>query len=285
MSVDEAEKAYCFEKKLECPRVLVKYIIGLCGEMKFEIERETQTKIITHGLENDDDTVTVKAYTKEQLEASVERVRWCINHGRNRQPYTHVIAIPVANQEICSNYQHFKTCMLENGSSSDSSSLNLFEDEPNLNLSLLNLILLNEKEVQNACQILTESREDFSGACKELKFTLAGVSTDVINFENQAAIFTKVHQHVPDSLQVLRDMIREKFRESGFCGLVATEYGSHVTLPLNSGLSGSGDRSEIDMKLERNDLKNYHFGEFVVEKFSLMERSQNYNVLTLPIII
>ena len=75
-------------------------------EIKLKIGHQTQIKI-TSNLGNIE-TVAMKVFWKEKLRTVIEKLKWCIDYGRSRQPCNHCISMAAVNEGIYKSYEIFQ---------------------------------------------------------------------------------------------------------------------------------------------------------------------------------
>lgn len=129
------------KQTVECPSVLLKYVIGKGGEKKREIEQETHTRIIIPDRNTPNKPIIVEALSSgDQLSSAITRIQMMIDSGREKEAFTHFISIPIPNPEICATFNTFKDSILSTGfCQSQRINSALFQNEFKLHLTVATL--------------------------------------------------------------------------------------------------------------------------------------------------
>ena len=222
---DEDEYSTCgggpsLKQNIDCPPVLMKYVIGRGGEKKKQIEQETHTRIIIPDRKTPNRPIIVEALSSvEQLNSAITRIQMIIDTGREKEPFTHFVSIPISNEAICRNFNHFKDAILTTGfCQSQRITSALFQNEFKLHLTVATLTLLSKNEVNDACEILKSLEGSLKNICdsQQLEFELCGL--EIMNDDPTAVdvLYAKVSQKNSEILQLMVDFIYKRFASCGY---------------------------------------------------------------------
>ncbi|XP_064285896.1 activating signal cointegrator 1 complex subunit 1 isoform X2 [Passer domesticus] len=156
--VEETERG--FQCRLEVPSPLYKYIIGKKGETKKRLETETRTSISIPkpGVEGE---IVITGQQRSGVTSARTRIDVLLDSFRKRQPFTHFLSLPLNQPAIQEKFLQFKEEVLEKCSKDQGVSSSLFQNPAKLHLTIGTLVLLNEQEIQKACDLLQRCKEDF----------------------------------------------------------------------------------------------------------------------------
>ena len=289
------------KQTIECPSLLLKYVIGKGGEKKKQIEQETHTRIIIPDKKTPNKPILVEALSSvEQLSSALTRIQMIIDSGREKEPFTHFVSIPISSEEISRNFANFKDSILSTGfCQSQRISQALFQNEFKLHITIATLALLSKNEVDDACEILKSLEMPLKDICdsQELKFELSGL--EIMNDDPTAVdvLYAKVSQENSEVLQIMIDFIYERFASSGY---LQKSFGRdsvkmHVTLmnkrfgqdssmntsnesttQLRNNRTSEQEEGSLDRTFDArgilNQFSDFQFGTFAADKIHLSQR-------------
>ncbi|XP_039562661.1 activating signal cointegrator 1 complex subunit 1 isoform X2 [Passer montanus] len=239
--VEETERG--FQCRLEVPSPLYKYIIGKKGETKKRLETETRTSISIPkpGVEGE---IVIMGQQRSGVTSARTRIDVLLDSFRKKQPFTHFLSLPLNQPAIQEKFLQFKEEVLEKCSKDQGVSSSLFQNPAKLHLTIGTLVLLNEQEIQKACDLLQRCKEDFVEADAEVSLThipgrgelcagkpsgafqitggqpltveVAGVEYMNDDPAMTDVLYAKVHmKDGSDRLQMVADQLVERFVASG----------------------------------------------------------------------
>uniref|UniRef100_A0A8C8EFA7 Activating signal cointegrator 1 complex subunit 1 n=1 Tax=Otus sunia TaxID=257818 RepID=A0A8C8EFA7_9STRI len=214
--VEETEKG--FQCRVEVPSPLYKYIIGKKGETKKRLETETRTSISIPkpGVEGE---IVITGQHRSGVISARTRIDVLLDSFRKKQPFTHFLSIALNQPAIQERFLQFKEEVLEKCSKDHGVSSSLFQNPAKLHLTLGTLVLLNEQEIQKACDLLQRCKEDFVDQItggKPLTMEVSGVEYMNDDPAMTDVLYAKVHmKDGSDRLQVIADQLVERFVASG----------------------------------------------------------------------
>lgn len=287
------------KQTIECPSVLLKYVIGRGGEKKKQIEQETHTRIIIPDKKTPNKPILVEALSSvEQLNSALTRIQMIIDTGREKEPFTHFVSIPISTEEICRNFNAFKDSILSKGfCQSQRISQALFQNEFKLHVTIATLALLSKNEVDDACDILKNLEGPLKDICncQKLQFQLCGL--EIMNDDPSAVdvLYAKVKQGDSEVLQLMVDFIYERFATSGYLQksfgrdsvkmhvtLMNKRFGQESAMITSEGLNqlpnerGFEPENSLNKTFDAteilNDFSHFEFGTFAADKIHLSQR-------------
>ncbi|KAM6346815.1 activating signal cointegrator 1 complex subunit 1 isoform 3-T3 [Alca torda] len=214
--VEETEKG--FQCRVEVPSPLYKYIIGKKGETKKKLETETRTSISIPkpGVEGE---IVITGQHRSGVVSARTRIDVLLDSFRKKQPFTHFLSFVLNQPAIQEKFLQFKEEVLEKCSKDHGVTSSLFQNPAKLHLTLGTLVLLNEQEIQKACDLLQRCKEDFADQIaggKPLTVEVAGVEYMNDDPAMMDVLYAKVHmKDGSDRLQVIADQLVERFVASG----------------------------------------------------------------------
>ncbi|XP_053928159.1 activating signal cointegrator 1 complex subunit 1 isoform X2 [Cuculus canorus] len=214
--VEETEKG--FQSRVEVPSLLYKYIIGKKGETKKRLETETRTSISIPkpGVEGE---IVITGQHRSGVISARTRIDVLLDSFRKKQPFTHFLSFALNQPAIQEKFLQFKEEVLEKCSKDHGVTSSLFQNPAKLHLTLGTLVLLNEQEIQKACGLLQQCKEDFVDQItggKPLTVEVAGVEYMNDDPAMTDVLYAKVHmKDGSDKLQVIADQLVERFVASG----------------------------------------------------------------------
>ncbi|XP_065603109.1 activating signal cointegrator 1 complex subunit 1 isoform X1 [Cyrtonyx montezumae] len=287
--VEETEKG--FQCRVEVPSPLYKYIIGKKGETKKRIETETRTSISIPkpGVEGE---IVITGQQRSGVISARTRIDVLLDSFRKKQPFTHFLSFALNQPVIQEKFLQFKEEVLEKCCQDHGVSSSLFQNPAKLHLTLGTLVLLNEQEIQRACDLLQQCKEDFvdhiTGG-KPLTVEVAGVEYMNDDPAMMDVLYAKVHmKDGSDKLQVIADQLVERFVASGLMLREWDRVKLHATVmntlfrkdpssaeERSSAVSGKSSFKERESFNGRNILKlfeSFSFGEAQLDAVLLSQR-------------
>ncbi|XP_039402185.1 activating signal cointegrator 1 complex subunit 1 isoform X2 [Mauremys reevesii] len=238
--VEETERG--FQCAVEVPSPLYKYIIGKKGETRKRLETETRTSISIPkpGMEGQ---IVITGQQRSGVISARTRIDVLAESFRKKQPFTHFLSFALNQPAIQEKFLQFKEEVLEKCSKDHGVNSSLFQNPAKLHLTIGTLVLLNEQEIQKACELLQRSKEDFierlsngeNGAyqqrnhtpplppllCKTVggkSLTLEVAGIEYMNDDPAMidVLYAKVHmKDGSNKLQLIADRLMEQFVTSG----------------------------------------------------------------------
>ncbi|XP_025007481.1 activating signal cointegrator 1 complex subunit 1 isoform X1 [Gallus gallus] len=267
------------------------YIIGKKGETKKRIETETRTSISIPkpGLEGE---IVITGQQRGGVISARTRIDVLLDSFRKKQPFTHFLSFALNQPVVQEKFLQFKEEVLEKCSQDHGVSSSLFQNPAKLHLTLGTLVLLNEQEIQRACDLLQQCKEDFVDQItggKPLSVEVAGVEYMNDDPAMMDVLYAKVHmKDGSDKLQVIADQLVEKFVASGLMLREWDRVKLHATVmntlfrkdpsgaeERSSTVSGKSSFKERESFNGRNILKlfeNFSFGEVQLDAVLLSQR-------------
>ncbi|NXA05845.1 ASCC1 protein, partial [Sapayoa aenigma] len=285
--VEETERG--FQCRVEVPSPLYKYIIGKKGETKKRLETETRTSISVPkpGVEGE---VVITGQHRSGVVSARTRIDVLLDSFRKKQPFTHFLSFALNQPAIQEKFLQFKEEVLEKCSQDHGVSSSLFQNPAKLHLTLGTLVLLNEQEIQKACDLLQQCKEDFVDQItggKPLTVEVAGVEYMNDDPAMTDILYAKVHvKDGSDRLQVIADQLVERFVASGLmlkewdrvklhATVMNTLFRKDPTEEQNNTMTGKSSFKERESFDGRNILKlfeNFWFGEVQLDSVLLSQR-------------
>ncbi|XP_069466617.1 activating signal cointegrator 1 complex subunit 1 [Ambystoma mexicanum] len=215
-TVEQTEKGY--QSTLEIPSPLFKYIIGKKSETKRRLESETRTSISIPkpGLEGE---IVITGQQRNGVISARTRIEVLAETFRKKQPFTHFLSFALNQPEIQENFQKFKDQVLDKCSKDHGVDSSIFQNPAKLHLTIGTLVLLNEKEVQRACELLQRCKVDFIDKLvggNSLKLEVAGIEYMNDDPAMVDVLYAKVQvKDGSERLQLVADRLMERFVNSG----------------------------------------------------------------------
>ncbi|XP_063262332.1 activating signal cointegrator 1 complex subunit 1 [Prinia subflava] len=286
-AVEETERG--FQCRVEVPSALYKYIIGKKGETKKRIETETRTSISIPkpGVEGE---IVITGQQRGGVASARTRIDVLLDSFRKKQPFTHFLSLALNQPAIQESFLHFKEQVLEKCSKDHGVSSSLFQNPAKLHLTLGTLVLLNEQEIQKACDLLQQCKEDFVDQItggQPLTVEVAGVEYMNDDPAMTDVLYAKVcMKDGSDRLQMVADQLVERFVASGLmlkewdrvklhATVMNTLFRKDPTEERNNTMPGKSSFKERESFNGQNILKlfeNFYFGEVQLDSVRLSQR-------------
>lgn len=285
--VEETERG--FQCRLEVPSPLYKYIIGKKGETKKRLETETRTSISIPkpGVEGE---IVITGQHRSGVVSARTRIDVLVDSFRKKQPFTHFLSFALNQPALQEKFLQFKEEVLEKCSKDHGVSSSLFQNPAKLHLTLGTLVLLNEQEIQKACDLLQRCKEDFVDQItggQPLTVEVAGVEYMNDDPAMTDVLYAKVHmKDGSDRLQMVADQLVERFVASGLmlkewdrvklhATVMNTLFRKDPTEERNNTMTGKSSFKERESFNGQNVLKlfeNFYFGEVQLDSVRLSQR-------------
>uniref|UniRef100_A0A8D2N3Y6 Activating signal cointegrator 1 complex subunit 1 n=2 Tax=Zonotrichia albicollis TaxID=44394 RepID=A0A8D2N3Y6_ZONAL len=269
--------------------LLCRYIIGKKGETKKRLETETRTSISIPkpGVEGE---IVITGQQRSGVISARTRLEVLLDSFRRRQPFTHFLSVPLNQPAIQQSFLHFKEEVLHKCSKDHGVSSSLFQNPAKLHLTIGTLVLLNEQEIQRACDLLQQCKEDFVDQItggQPLTVEVAGVEYMNDDPAMTDVLYAKVHmKDGSDRLQMLADQLVERFVASGLmlkewdrvklhATVMNTLFRKDPTEERSNTMPGKSSFKERESFNGQNILKlfeNFHFGEVQLDSVHLSQR-------------
>ena len=279
------------KQTIDCPPMLLKYVIGKGGEKKREIEQETKTRITIPDRKNPDDPIVVQGLSSaEMLNSALTRIQLTMDRGRAKEPFTHFVSIPVVNVEVLERFEVFKESVLSMGfAKSRRIDEQLFQKPQKLHITIATLALLSKNEVKEAVELMNNLHKELSALVngKNLSFQLKGL--EIMNDDPSSVdvLYAKVDGESSMMLQVIADIVYERFSNTGYLqkSFERDSVKMHVTL-MNSKFRGERvskdvrnsedceeeERKTFDIQEVLDNMGDFDFGAITVDKIHLSQR-------------
>uniref|UniRef100_A0A803WBQ6 Activating signal cointegrator 1 complex subunit 1 n=1 Tax=Ficedula albicollis TaxID=59894 RepID=A0A803WBQ6_FICAL len=198
--------------------LVCRYIIGKKGETKKRLETETRTSISIPkpGVEGE---IVITGQQRSGVVSARTRIDVLLDSFRKKQPFTHFLSFALNQPAIQEKFLQFKEEVLEKCSKDHGVSSSLFQNPAKLHLTLGTLVLLNQQEIQKACDLLQRCKEDFVDQItggQPLTVEVAGVEYMNDDPTMTDVLYAKVHmKDGSDRLQMVADQLVERFVASG----------------------------------------------------------------------
>ncbi|KAG8435143.1 hypothetical protein GDO86_013191 [Hymenochirus boettgeri] len=173
--VEETERG--FQCTIDLPSQLFKYIIGKKGETKRTLESETRTSISIPrpGVEGD---IVISGQHRNGVISARTRIELLAESFRRKQQFTHFLSFALNQPQIQKNFLLFKDEVLAKCFKDRGVEGTIFQNPAKLHLTIGTLVLLNEKEVTQANELLKCCKEEFLDkitGSKPLQVKVAGI--------------------------------------------------------------------------------------------------------------
>ncbi|NXK67717.1 ASCC1 protein, partial [Sylvietta virens] len=285
--VEETERG--FQCRVEVPSPLYKYIIGKKGETKKRLETETRTSIgiPKPGVEGE---IVIAGQHRSGVISARTRIDVLLDSFRKKQPFTHFLSFALNQPAIQEKFLQFKEQVLEKCSKDHGVSSSLFQNPAKLHLTLGTLVLLNEQEIQKACDLLQRCKEDFVDQItggQPLTVEVAGVEYMNDDPAMTDVLYAKVRmKDGSDRLQMVADQLVEQFVASGLmlkewdrvklhATVMNTLFRKDPTEEANNTMTRKSSFKERESFNGQNILKlfeNFYFGQVQLDSVRLSQR-------------
>ncbi|XP_069609419.1 activating signal cointegrator 1 complex subunit 1 isoform X1 [Ranitomeya imitator] len=214
--IEETEKG--FQCSVNLPSQLFKYIIGKKGETKRNLESETRTSISIPrpGMEGE---IVITGQKRNGVISARTRIELLAETFRKKQPFTHFLSFALNHPEIQDKFSQFREEVLSKCSKDHGVESSIFQNPAKLHLTIGTLVLLNENEVTQACQLLQSCKEEFLDkicAGKPLEVEVSGIEYMNDDPAMVDVLYAKVQmKDGSERLQLVADRFMQRFVGSG----------------------------------------------------------------------
>ncbi|RWS23173.1 activating signal cointegrator 1 complex subunit 1-like protein [Leptotrombidium deliense] len=203
--------------ELDVPKCFLGLIIGKQRQNLNKITTATKTNIEIPA-EYEDSSVKIFGELRENLLAARRRILEIVDSARQRSEFTHFIAIYARDSNIQENFKQFKNDVLGKHGNARGITNEVFQEEYKLHLTFGILVLLDEKEKQEAESLLQKITEEVihkTTAGETIRLRIQGL--DYMNDDPSKVhvLYTKVQQ-VAGSIdfQLFANKIVKEFKKS-----------------------------------------------------------------------
>ncbi|KAG9485129.1 hypothetical protein GDO78_008302, partial [Eleutherodactylus coqui] len=214
--IEETEKG--FQSSINLPSQLFKYIIGKKGETKKNLESETHTfiSIPRPGMEGE---IVITGQKRNGVISARTRIELIAETFRKRQQFTHFLSFALNQPEIQDGFLQFKEEVLSKCSKDYGIQSSIFQNPAKLHLTIGTLVLLNENEVTQACQLLHSCKDEFLykiAAGKPMDVEVSGIEYMNDDPATVDVLYAKVQmKDGSERLQLIADRLMQRFVGSG----------------------------------------------------------------------
>jgi len=257
-------------------------IIGKGGQTKNRLESDTRTKVIIpkKGMEGD---IIITGNDRRGVITAANRIDVMVASGRNKQPFTHFISLPVNMEHVKKGFLEFKNEVLSSCHNVRGVDETIFQTESLLHLTVGTMALLDQRERDMARELLMDCKEQIvlpAVGENGLEFEITGL--EYMNDDpGEVDVLYAGVRDTSGNLQRVVDGIAEKFMESG---LMKREYDRvkiHLTLMNTIFRKDQGDlgdnevgqvRESFDCRPVLEGWNNLNLGKVKVEEIHLSQR-------------
>ncbi|XP_072280594.1 activating signal cointegrator 1 complex subunit 1 [Pyxicephalus adspersus] len=287
-TIEETEKGFqCF---IDLPSQLFKYIIGKKGETRRTIESDTRTSINIprQGMEGE---IVITGQNRNGVISARTRIELLAETFRKKQPFTHFLSFALNQPQIQERFLQFKEEVLAKCSKDRGVEGSIFQNPSKLHLTIGTLVLLNENEVEQACQLLQKCKEEFLdkiAAGKPIEVKVSGIEYMNDDPGMVDVLYAKVKmKDGSERLQLIADRLMQRFLGSGLMLKEWDRVKLHATVmntlfrrdPLaeerstvSPGKPGQRERESFDARNVLKLFENFSFGELDLDTVHLSQR-------------
>ncbi|KAM3913762.1 activating signal cointegrator 1 complex subunit 1 [Leptodactylus fuscus] len=285
-TIEETEKG--FQCSINLPSQLFKYIIGKKGETRRTLESDTRTSISIprQGMEGD---IVITGQNRNGVISARTRIELLAETFRKKQPFTHFLSFALNHPEIQERFLQFKEDVLSKCFKDHGIESSIFQNPAKLHLTIGTLVLLNESEVTQACQLLQNCKEEFLdkiAAGKPMEVEVCGVEYMNDDPAMVDVLYAKVQmKDGSERLQLIADRLMQRFVGSGLMLKDWDRVKLHATVmntlfrrdPLaeeriSSGRFGQRERESFDARNVLKLFDKFYFGEISLDTVHLSQR-------------
>ncbi|XP_063972330.1 activating signal cointegrator 1 complex subunit 1 [Diachasmimorpha longicaudata] len=283
-----------FRHTLDIPPAFNGLIVGHKGDTKKKLERETKTNIRVP-WKNSTDLITITGDTRADVISCRQRIDLLVESSRKKMRPTHFVSIPLKNDEFIQNYMKFKDRVLADSDFKDARVVEDFFVNPNkLHLTVGMLLLLDEKEMKEAADVLNECVERIIKPILKAHKDPLMIKIQGLDYMNDdpttvSVIYGAVLPN--EKLQEIANKVFGFFLEKQLMRVERTENVKlHMTL-INTSKLIAMDQRNRGQKIYFNAAKmlsafqDYYFGEMELKSFDICERNSceadgSYKIIT-----
>ncbi|KAM9326479.1 activating signal cointegrator 1 complex subunit 1 [Gastrophryne carolinensis] len=287
-TIEETEKGY--QCSINLPSQLFKYIIGKNGETKKNLESETRTSINIprQGMEGD---IVITGPNRGGVVSARTRIELLAETFRRKQPFTHFLSFALNQPKIQERFLQFKEVVLAKCSKDRGVESTIFQNPAKLHLTIGTLVLLNENEVEQACQLLQKCKDEFLdniAAGKPMRVSVSGIEYMNDDPAMVDILYAKVEmKDGSERLQLIVDRLMQRFVSSGLMLKEWDRVKLHATvmntlfrkdplaeerIPVASGRPGQRERESFDGRNILKLFEKFYFGELDLDIVHLSQR-------------
>ncbi|XP_019868874.2 activating signal cointegrator 1 complex subunit 1 [Aethina tumida] len=269
------------------PGPLQSVIIGTGGKKLRMLEDRTNTKIKVPKT-NETGDVKIIGNNERTVASARSQVALVVLTKREKLPVTHFISIPMTSPEIQKNFEKFRDEIL-NGPKTRGIVPSVFQSPANLHLTLTMLMLLDEKEIEEARQTLKICQQETIHKLfpRGQEHTIVVKGVEIMNDDpsDVHVLYGKIVQD--EKLQQLADEIVSSFARKGFIKRQYDKVKLHVTL-MNSVFNKNKETFDANDVLKK--YENYYFGKTIFEsvqlsiRFSFSSSGYYESACTIPVL-
>ncbi|XP_036590563.1 activating signal cointegrator 1 complex subunit 1 isoform X2 [Trichosurus vulpecula] len=286
--VEQTERG--FQCAVAVPSPLFKYIIGKKGETRKKLEMETRTSINIPkpGMEGE---IVITGQQRGGVISAKTRIDVLVESFRRKQPFTHFLSFSLNQPDVQEGFLKFQEKVLEKCSMDRGVSSCLFQNPAKLHLTIGTLVLLNDQEIQWACELLQRCKEDFINKIaggKPLLAEMLGIEYMNDDPSMMDVLYAKVHmKDGSDRLQLIADQLVERFVLSGLMMKEWDRVKLHATVmntlfrkdptaedrnSAPAGKSGPRERESFDGRNILKLFENFSFGDLCLNSIHISQR-------------
>ncbi|XP_068927186.1 activating signal cointegrator 1 complex subunit 1 isoform X5 [Petaurus breviceps papuanus] len=219
------------------------------------------------------------------------RIDVLVESFRRKQPFTHFLSFSLNQPSVQEGFLKFQEKVLEKCSVDRGVSSCLFQNPAKLHLTIGTLVLLNDQEIQGACELLQQCKEAFINKIaggKPLLAEMLGIEYMNDDPSMMDVLYAKVHmKDGSDRLQLIADQLVERFVLSGLMMKEWDRVKLHATVmntlfrkdptaeDRNSapvGKSGLRERESFDGRNILKLFENFSFGDLCLNSIHISQR-------------
>ncbi|KAF7257272.1 hypothetical protein EG68_05776 [Paragonimus skrjabini miyazakii] len=217
-----------FIGRLHVPAMFHRFIVGPRSTSLDQIQRDFSCKVILPHVDSGSEVIIVKASVRSDVHSACRRIRWIQTDARSKTKPTHFISLPANYPELQKNFNLFRKTVLDSAQADKGPDFvgvnsDIFPRPAALHFTLVPLLLANESEVLQACDLLkqffeaTEHRDKISGC--PLRLTIQGLEYMNDDPNKTSVLYAKVAPS-PDRerLQNLTNALDRLFEEHNLTG-------------------------------------------------------------------
>ena len=264
------------------------FIIGRNGEQKKRIEIDTKTTIVIPARNAPENAlVIIKGESKQNINSCKTRLELIVSTSRQKLQFSHFIAFPVNFEGFQKSLADFKAKVLEKCSRDRGVHESIFQNPFKLHLTIATLVLMNQREKEEAINILEKCKSEFINSLvgsKPLKIHLKGI--EYMNDDPSAVdvLYAEVKPHMDNSdlLQEISDKVVKKYRDADLIKKDFEKVKLHATIMNTlrrandnfeeSNEDSSKGRQSFDARNILKHFKDFDFGTYVVRELQISIR-------------
>ena len=290
--IQEGTKPGQFRLELSIASAYYGYIIGKNGEQKKRLENDTKASILIP-QRNVDGAVILTSDKKSNIISCKNRLFLIVANARQKQQFNHLITFPLTFDEFKKRLRCFKEEVVKTCSSDRGINESVFVNQNKVHLTLGILVLMDNKEKNDATTLLQECNRKYVKQLlngKPLTVHLKGLEYMNDDPSSVDVLYIKVNSiNNDDFIQSISDHIVERFEKSGLMKkqfervkLHATVMNSLCRVDANDETEndfnenkGGGNKASRESFDARNVLKvfgDYDFGEYTINQLDISVR-------------